>query len=211
MDSGAGIFLAASAFWAVASLAFQAVRTLRRFRTPYAQRVGDVRRALIYNFTIAMLPSHKESVALHPVSFGAGALLHLAVFVSLSASLSTLLTPTWIELAGPFFGWTAVAGLLAGLFLFVRRWIDRELRAISVPDDFVAICSVLLFLAATAQTAFGRIPLPTLQIVTGLLLVYLPLGKLRHALFFFLARADLGRKLGWRGVYPPPPKEAAHG
>ena len=30
-----------------------------------------------------------------------------------------------------------------------------------------------------------------------------PAGKLRHAVFFFLARVDLGRRLGWRGVYPP--------
>ena len=41
------------------------------------------------------------------------------------------------------------------------------------------------------------------MIYTGLLLVYLPLGKLRHAVFFFVARGDYGRRLGFRGVYPP--------
>ena len=33
---------------------------------------------------------------------------------------------------------------------------------------------------------------------------YLPLGKLRHVLFCPVARLDLGRRLGYRGTYPPP-------
>ena len=37
----------------------------------------------------------------------------------------------------------------------------------------------------------------------------LPLGKLRHMAFFFAARADLGRRLGYRGVYPPPERTRA--
>jgi hypothetical protein len=210
MDSAARILFASAWLWALAALAFQAVGALRKFRTPNAERVGDVRRALLYNFTIAMLPSHKESVALHPISFGAGALLHLAVFASLTGAFSTLFFPASFQMAGSFFGGTAVAGLLSCLFLLFRRFFEYELRTISVPDDFVASLSVAFFLGMAALASFGSLSIIAFQFATTLLLVYLPLGKLRHAVFFFLARADLGRKLGWRGVYPPS-REAANG
>jgi hypothetical protein len=46
-------------------------------------------------------------------------------------------------------------------------------------------------------------------IYAGVLFLYFPLGKLRHAVFFFVARADYGRRLGYRGVYPPARTRAA--
>jgi hypothetical protein len=36
-----------------------------------------------------------------------------------------------------------------------------------------------------------------------LLLVYAPLGKIRHCLFFFSTRSQLGAFFGRRGTYPP--------
>lgn len=210
METVARAFLAASSLWALVALSVQAVRAASRFREPHSARIADARRAVLYNFTTAMLPSHKESVALHPISFGAGALLHLGVFASLAAVLPTVASTAWFESLCPWIVWIASVGVAASLFLLVRRLRDGELRTISVPDDFVAAAAVGLFLCMAAAAAFGRLPLAALQVVTGLLLVYAPLGKLRHAVFFFLARVELGRRLGWRGVYPPP-GEATHG
>jgi hypothetical protein len=96
-----------------------------------------------------------------------------------------------------------VLSLLAGVSLFIRRLSARNLRVMNVPDDYIAILAScgLLALASIPTIVVGHGA--ALMIYTGLLLVYLPLGKLRHAVFFFVARGDYGRRLGFRGVYPP--------
>jgi hypothetical protein len=40
-------------------------------------------------------------------------------------------------------------------------------------------------------------------IAISLLFLYFPLGKLKHAIYFFAARYQLGFFYGWRGVWPP--------
>jgi hypothetical protein len=37
----------------------------------------------------------------------------------------------------------------------------------------------------------------------SLLMLYIPIGKLRHTVYFFAARYHLGYFFGWRGVWPP--------
>ena len=93
--------------------------------------------------------------------------------------------------------------MAAGIWLLVRRVSSKPLRAISVPDDYIAIMATCGLLALAVIFALAsRNPTPLLA-YTSVLFVYLPLGKLRHAVFFFVARADYGRRLGYRGVYPP--------
>jgi hypothetical protein len=43
---------------------------------------------------------------------------------------------------------------------------------------------------------------PYYFICAGLLFLYLPLGKLKHSLYFFAARYHLGFFYGWRGIWP---------
>ena len=60
-----------------------------------------------------------------------------------------------------------------------------------------------------AWRGFATLPFPgpasgaLLLGYAALIFLYLPLGKLRHAVFFFVARGDYGWRLGHRGVYPP--------
>ena len=37
----------------------------------------------------------------------------------------------------------------------------------------------------------------------SLLMLYLPVGKLRHTIYFFAARYHLGYFFGYRGTWPP--------
>jgi nitrate reductase gamma subunit len=93
--------------------------------------------------------------------------------------------------------------LLAGLYLLVQRLLSPTLRAMSAPDDYLAILASCGLLALASLRRIGPDDEILLLLYAFLLLIYVPLGKLRHVVFFFVARADYGRRLGYRGVYPP--------
>jgi len=190
-------------FWAVGALAVQVLVTRAGSGRDFSRPAGSPRRGLLYNFTVALLPGHKETARLHPLEFVLGILLHVG---SLSSILGGILLVVWpvagygaLTLARPL----AVVTLLAGLWLLVRRIAWKTLRAISVPDDYLALLATIGLLAWTGAAPIGPRNEVGFLLYFGLVLLYFPLGKLRHAVFFFVARADYGRRLGYRGVYPP--------
>jgi hypothetical protein len=199
----AKIALLVSLLWAVVALAVQMIRSWGGGRRDHSERAGSIGRGVVYNFTVAMMPAHKESVRHHPVKFAIGMLMHAGVIVAIIDVVLLLVAPdagrALLAWARPLYA----AGLVAGVILLARRGIDRNLRAMSVPDDYlsnVMTCGLLAFAALTPAEAGAN---TALIVYATALFVYLPLGKLRHVVFFFLARADYGRRLGHRGVYPP--------
>lgn len=199
--------MALGVLWAAGALAWQVLAARGGGRRDYSQRAGDPSRGILYNFTIAMQPAHKESVKNHPIEFATGLVLHAGVLTTLVGVVLLLVWPSgglWLlALMRPL----AALALLAGLCLLVRRVWSLTLRAMSVGDDYLAIAACCGLLAWVVAGQLGGQNQPGFLIYAGLLLLYLPLGKLRHAVFFFVARADLGRRLGYRGVYPPAPAE----
>jgi len=195
--------LAISMVWAAAALAAQVLAARGRGRRDYSRPTGDPRRGIIYNFTTAMLPGHKETIRLHPVEFGIGLLMHLGVICSLLAAIVLLVHgDSGIRFASVIRP-LAAAALVSGAVLSIRRAVSAKLRALSVPDDYVAslaTCGLLAMAAFLQLDARGQM---LFMLYTALLFVYMPLGKLRHVVFFFVARGDYGRRLGYRGVYPP--------
>ena len=95
-------------------------------------------------------------------------------------------------------------GLVCGLALLVKRAVDPALRGLSVPDDFLANLlasgALAMGLAAVVRPAW----LPFFQVMGGMLLLYAPLGKLRHMLFLITSRVFWGEFYGRRGVRPAP-------
>jgi nitrate reductase gamma subunit len=107
----------------------------------------------------------------------------------------------------PFWGLLArvltLAGMVGGLALFAKRVLAPRLRGLSCPDDFVAnLLSTLFVLLACCRT-FGPVFEGIWLVEAMALLVYLPLGKIRHCLFFFTTRRHLGAFFGRRGTFPP--------
>ena len=198
------LLLAVSSVWAVGALAFQARAARAGLPGLHAPAAGAASRGILYGFTGAMLPSRKESVSRHPLSFAAGVLLHLGIAASfLSVLASMLVAPAAFPAGGVALAAAAGTGLAAGLFLLAKRFASPDLRTISPPDDYVANLAIGALLASAVAFWSGALPGAALRIVAALVLFYVPLGKLRHAVFFFLARADLSARLGLRGVYPP--------
>jgi nitrate reductase gamma subunit len=200
------LLLACSILWAILALTAQVISARAGGRRDYSRPTGSPWRGIWYNFTTAMLPWHKESARLHAAEFAIGILLHVGVLLSLAAIVALLVKPAAGEYLLSTLWPLNLASLAAGLFLLIRRVNSKLLRAISSPDDYIApamTCGLLAMTVAFALTSHGPVPL---FVYATVLFAYFPLGKLRHAVFFFVARADYGRRLGYRGVYPPAPE-----
>ena len=76
------------------------------------------------------------------------------------------------------------------------------MRVMSCFDDYLAIIITIDFLIAAFMHEIGFLSPPIFLIHATVVFIYLPIGKLKHALFFFIARADLGARRGYRGTYP---------
>jgi nitrate reductase gamma subunit len=169
----------------------------------YAVPAGDTTKAVMYSFTGAMSPAKKESAYLHLPVYAAGILYHLGTFLSILLFF-LFIAGVWIEgvmsvLISVFLALTT----LSGLWILIRRALDKTLRTLSNPDDYLSNILVTLFQAATIGILYYEHLVATYFITASALLLYLPLGKLRHAVYFFAARYHLGYFFGYRGTWPP--------
>lgn len=171
----------------------------------YAPAAGKTGPAIRYSFTGAMNPMKKESAFLHLPTYVSGILYHLGTFLAIFLFFIILLN---IRIEG------ITAGIFAAFFLItggcgagilIKRFVRHELRSLSSPDDYISNLLVTCFQLITAISLLVPAALPLYFILTSLLLLYFPVGKLKHAIYFFAARYHLGLFYGWRGVWPPKP------
>jgi len=187
---------------AVAAVALVRARTAigsvraRSFAAPRGSEAVGVR----YAFTAAFLPWAKESASAHPGTYLAGIAFHAGIFAMLARLMLTLVPltpPPPLERAlAALYG----VALACGLGLLVKRRVSRPLRAISVPDDLIANLLVDVALAAALAAALAPAATPLFQLGGAALLLYAPLGKLRHMVFIVTSRRLWGRYYGRRGV-----------
>lgn len=195
------ILLALALMFAVAGLAL-IVRKVRTFgrRQLFAEANGSEAKGIRYAFGAGMMPWAKESVRAHLATYFAGVIYHCGIF---AAALYLVLTFVQAEL---IFTHLIVAvmslGLIAGLCLLMKRMVTPSLSAISAPDDFIANLLVDLFLASGIASLLNNSWLPLFYAISIVLLLYIPIGKIRHCALFFVTRMIFGRYFGRRGVYP---------
>ncbi len=166
------------------------------FAPPRGSESAGVR----YAFTAAFLPGAKESASGHLATYLAGVVYHAGIFAML-ARLFLTLVPVVLPVAVE----RALAALLgvalaAGLSLLAKRRTRAELRAISVPDDLISNVLVDVALATGALAALAPNAVPPFQLGGAALLLYAPLGKLRHMLFLVTSRRLWGQYYGRRGL-----------
>ena len=171
---------------------------------------GSVKEGVIYSNTRAMMPTEKESAYLHLPSYAVGILFHIGIFCCLLFFVLSFFPffNNWISngsvwhyvLAIP-----AAIGAVCGIVLFLRRLVSKDLKVLSMPDDFISTCLVAFFqLMTTLYLLFpAACAVNTIYYISSiLLLLYMPLGKLRHVVYFFAARFHIGFFYGWRNVWP---------
>jgi hypothetical protein len=186
----------------VASFTFQLYRLVTLGKpTDYSQPAGDITKAIRYSFTGGMSPAKKESAYLHLPTYTAGILYHLGTFLSLVLFIFFLIPiefPLSINLAISIF---LCLTSLCGFGILVKRYVSKDLSSFSNPDDYISNFLVTGFQVMTLiQLHFEA---PAYYVLATVLFLYMPLGKLRHLLYFFAARYHLGIFYGRRGVWPP--------
>lgn len=177
----------------------------------YSRPAGNTGKAVRYAFTGAMSPARKESAFLHLPTYTAGLFYHLGTFLSLLLFfffISGIMLEGWLAKGITAF---LCVSAFSGTAILFKRIFRKELRALSNPDDFISNFLVTLFQFITLMILF----LPTIQLsnrptvqlsyylIFTILMLYIPVGKLRHTVYFFAARYHLGFFFGWRGVWPP--------
>ena len=184
------------------SLAFHFTRLLRiGVPKDYSRQRGDLTSALAYSFLGAMSPTKKESAFFHLPTYVAGLLYHAGTFVSI-----TLFFVFFEVVPGGLIRTVLVlvlaASVLSGTGILVKRTVLSKLRSLSNPDDYISNILVTVFHVSTAVVLVEESINLFYVLSATLLLLYIPLGKLKHLLYFFAARYHLGFFYGWRGIWP---------
>jgi len=169
----------------------------------YAHPSGKPASGIAYSFTAGMNPVNKESAFLHLPTYAAGIIFHLASFAALVLFFVLLagLTP------GPgtsmMLAFVAFAGAMAGIAMLIKRMTDKKLKILSSPEDYLSNALVTLFQLMTGLVLLSESVYPAYLLVSAALFLYMPFGKLKHAIYFFAARYHLGLFYGRRNVWPP--------
>ncbi len=194
------------AFMALAiSIGVFAARWQTQVKLPYLKKdlsspKDSALKGILYAFTLGMAPWAKESTRIHMLAYTRGIAFHIGIF----AGLAALIASPWLD-ALPF----ALRVLCAALTAFgalmgaaggVARVAEHNLRGISTRDDHAAVWLVTLWLAATAIALLASAFLPALYIIGAAMLLYAPIGKIRHCIYFYFARVFYGLHIGRRGV-----------
>jgi len=167
-----------------------------------SQPIGSESDGIIYSFFNAMSPAKKESAYLHLPTYTAGLIYHLGTFISLLVLVASFLKIYPHGMILLLLAAFMVLSAISGLFILIKRIMVRKLRLLSNPDDYISNGLVTAFQAATAgQLLFWQTLDKPYFLIASALFLYLPLGKLKHVIYFFSARYHLGVFFGRRGVW----------
>ncbi|HOE24022.1 MAG TPA: hypothetical protein PKV77_00015 [Bacteroidales bacterium] len=150
-----------------------------------------------------MSPTKKESAYLHLPTYTAGIIYHLGTFLSLLLFIILLAGFTPSGTLSLVISLLLAVSTLAGLMILVKRFLNNELRSLSNPDDYISNLLVTLFHLMTIAALNFEGARIFYFLEASLLMLYLPVGKLRHTIYFFAARYHLGYFFGYRGTWPP--------
>ena len=168
----------------------------------YSSKKGNLKAAISYSFTGAMNPREKESAYLHLPTYTAGLLYHSGTFICFALYFTLLFNVRFTESIQWILTGVLTLSSLSGLGIFIKRITLKKLKHLSNPDDYISNLLVTGFQIFTLIALMNEIYTPYYFLFAALLFLYLPLGKLKHSLYFFAARYHLGFFYGWRGIWP---------
>ncbi len=168
----------------------------------YSARSGKPLYGIVYSFTAAMNPATKESASLNKPVYFAGVIYHLGTFVALLLFLIYIAGWGTGEIVSRIAAYFLFFSAVFGIAMLLKRITDKVLFLISSFDDYISNILVTFFQVTAGLFLIFPFAEPVFMISAGLLLLYIPLGKLKHAIYFFAARYHIGYFYGWRNVWP---------
>ncbi len=166
-------------------------------------------RGILYAFSLGMMPWAKESTRLHMIAYLRGIAFHVGIFAGLAALLASPWFGSLPQIRVVLFALVTGVGALMGVAGGLMRVVEHNLKAISTPDDHAAVWLMTLFLAAVTLALLSPAFLPFMYVVSAVMLVYAPLGKIKHCIYFYFGRLFYGLHIGRRGIVRG--LEASHG
>ncbi len=219
LDFARGPFFQVALLVFVAGMVYRLVRVLmlgwKADRVPArGSRVGGAARSFLKGILIwPFVPWVKNTFSRNPVIYLAGGLFHLGLFVVLilgSAHMlvwKSLLGFGWPTLPLPIVDWMAAATIVAILALFINRLVNPVLKLISGPAEWFNLVFVFLPMvtgyAMTHHLWFRYEVLYSLHMLcVDVLLIWIPLSRISHFMFYFFSKAIHGADFGKSAVSP---------
>jgi len=163
---------------------------------------GDLLQSIIWSLIVLAMPWRMESTTKHWTRYVEFIIFHVAIFLNIITSFLLSYAP---GARGPPVNYMFMLflglGLLAGTLRTVRRFSRPEMRIISSFDDYFSMVLVLLFLLTGMLALMGIFwAIAVYFVIAALFLVYEPLSKIRHYLYYPFGRYFFGADFGRRGV-----------
>ncbi|MEW5871860.1 MAG: hypothetical protein AB1894_21510 [Chloroflexota bacterium] len=181
----------------------------RPFKTDLARPQGSIRSGILFAFTLGMAPWEKESTRQHWIAYLRGIFFHVGIFMAFGVLIASpwlaVLPKLLVYLALLVTGLGAIFGF-AGIFM---RLMGENERTLSLPDDYFSVFLSSLFTALAFVVLLVPGALPVFYIVTAILLIYIPVSKIRHCVYFFYSKFFFGLGYGRRGVIGQPKSKYA--
>jgi len=165
---------------------------------------GNISHGITYAFTKGMMPWAKESTRIHMIAYLRGIGFHVGIFTAIGA---VIVSPFWTYLPSFLFVtlfWVLTVGAVLGAAGGIMRIAEHNLRGLSLPDDHFAVWLTTLFIMAAGLAVVDKAFVIPMYIISTITFVYIPLGKIRHCLYFFFSRIFFGKFFGRRAVFPHP-------
>lgn len=159
------------------------------------------------------IPWVKNTFSRNPMTYLAGGLFHLGLFVVTILGAShmlvwkSLLGFGWPTLPLPIVDWLAAGAIVAMIALFINRLVNPVLKLISGPAEWLNLLLVFLPMVSgymmTHHLWFRYEVLYSLHMLTvDVLLIWIPLSRISHFMFYFFSKAIHGADFGKRAVTP---------
>jgi len=168
-----------------------------------SQPKGDMQKGIISSLTVNLRPSAMESTRKVLGNWLEFLVFHVGILIAIVTSFAIpyfpqILEPGVVALFMVLMG----LGFAAGVIRTIKRFTKPELKIISSLDDYFSIFMITVFLLLGTISLTGhRESIVIFLAVTAFLLVYVPLSKVSHYLYWPFARFFMGKHFGRRGIY----------
>jgi nitrate reductase gamma subunit len=219
LEFSRGPFFNVALFIFVAGMMYRLVRILllgwSRDRVPGkgSKLWGSIRSFLKGILILPFIPWVKNTFSKNPITYLAGGIFHLGLFAVIFLGTphmlvwKSLLGFGWPTLPVPIIDFLAAAAIVAMIALLINRHIHPVIKRITALGDYLNWLLVFLPMISgymmTHHLFFRYEVLYSLHMISvNILLIWIPLSRISHFMFYFFSRAIHGAQFGKRAVTP---------